>query len=201
MTARDTILTICLVAGAWAAGLSAARAGALASAHPGGYGPIRLDMPEAAAKGALAGIAKDVALLSMAAMDNDDEAAMAKMVVSVPWEDTYVGTIDPTTRIQFGVHGGRVVSVNLRTKLAPQGTQCQDAFAAMVRRHQAEFGPIQIAEMPGGLDKFANGTANFAGWQLGLSRMETQSGTCNLMADYDSDSETGIEADWRAGRR
>ncbi len=198
MTARRTISAICLIA-ACAAGLSPARA-APQSAHPGGYGPIRLGMPEAEAKVALAGIAKDVAFLSMAVMASDDESAMAKMVVSIPWEDTYVGTINPTTRIQFGVHDGHVVSVNLRTNLATGDRECRTAFAALVHRNQAEFGPIQVAETSNSFLNSSNGTAGFAGWTLSLGRLETHSGACNLMTDYDSDTERGIEAQWRASR-
>ena len=198
MTTRHAILGICLIA-ACTAGSSPARAEPQ-SAHRGGYGPIRLDMPEAEAKIALARIAKDVAFLSMAVMETNDEAALAKMVVSIPWEDTYVGTIDPTTRIQFGVHDGRVVSVDLRTKLAAGDRECRNAFAALVQRTRAEFGSIQVADDSGSFLNSSNGTASFAGWTLGLGRLGSESGVCNLMADYDSNSEKGIEARWRASR-
>ncbi len=198
MTSQRIIPAI-LLSAVCAVGLSAARA-APRSAHPGGYGPIRLGMPEAEAKVALTRIAKDVAFLSMAVIDSDDEAAMAKMVVSIPWEDTYVGTINPTTRIQFGVHDGHVASVDLRTKLATEGQECRTAFAALVQRSRTEFGPIQVADVPGGFLNSTNGAAGFAGWTLSLGRLETHSGACDLMADYDSDAEKGIEARWRASR-
>ena len=167
----------------------------------GGYGPIRLGMPEPEAKAALTRLAKDASFLSMAAMEDDYPAAMAKMAVTIPWEDTYVGTVGSATRLQFGVHAGHVVSVNLRSKFPLQGQECRAAFAALLRRDQAEFGPIQAADVPSNPAAITDGKASFVGWSLWLSRLELEPGTCNLTADYVSDEDATIEKQWRASRR
>ncbi len=157
-------------------------------------------MTEVDAKHALDAIARDVFPLPMDAMDDGDEATLARMAVAVPWEDSYVGRLDPTTKIQFGVHDGRVVTVMLRTTLSTQGRGCRNAFASLVKRNDAEFGPVQVADMAGN-PAFTDGNASFAGWTLALSRMEMEPGRCNLAADYTSDADKGIEARWRASQR
>lgn len=197
---QEFVVTISLVACVCAAAGVPAMGSPRAN-HPGGYGPIRLGMPESEAKAALARLAKDASFLSMAAMEDDDPAAMAKMVVTMPWEDTYVGTVEPTTRLQFGVHAGHVVSVNLRSKFASQGQECRAAFAALLRRDQAEFGPIQAADVPSNPSAITDAKASFAGWTLWLSRLELEPCTCNLTADYVSDEDDAIEKQWRASRR
>ncbi len=171
------------------------------STPAGGYGPIRLGMPEAEAKRALAGMARDATFLSMAKMDDYDPATMAKMVVAVPWEDTYVGTIDPTTRLQFGVHAGHVVSVNLRGSTGNQGKECRALFAEWVKRNEVEFGPIPVADTPSNPAAFTDGSAKFPGWTLWLSRTELEPGRCDLGADYIAAEDKAIETEWRASRR
>ncbi len=197
---RQGNVTTSVLAVALSLGLGSAMA-ATASRQEGGYGPIRLGMTEADAKHALDGIAHEVSALSKEAMDDGDEATLAKMAVAVPWEDSYVGRLDPTTKMQFGVHDGRVVTVMLRTTLSTQGQGCRDAFAALVRRNDAQFGPVQVADMASNPAAFTDGNASFAGWTLSLSRMEMEPGICNLAADYTSDADKGIEARWRASQR
>ena len=172
-----------------------------ASRRIGGYGPIRLGMAVAEAREALGHIAHDVSFLSKAALASDDEATLLRMAVVVPWEDAYVGRLDPATRIQFGIHGDRVVTVMLRTSLSTQGPGCRNAFADLVRRNEAEFGPLQVADVPANPDAFTNAGATFPGWSLMLSRLEMEPGTCDLTVDYTSDADKEIEAKWRAGMR
>lgn len=194
----------CVTAGMFVVALSASLSpvrAAPASRHDGGYGPIRLGMPAAEAKQALEHIAHDVSFLSMAALANDDEVTLSRMAVVVPWEDSFVGRLDPATRIQFGIHDGRVVTVMLRTSLSTQGHGCRDAFAALVSRNETEFGPLQVADVPANPDAFTDANATFPGWSLALSRLEMEAGTCNLTADYTSDADKDIEAKWRASMR
>lgn len=119
------------------------------------------------------------------------------MAVMTPWADVYVGRLDLNTRIQVGTHGGRVVSVMLRTRLVAQGRACRSAFTAFVKRNEADFGPVPVADMPGDPQYLSNGKVDFDGWKLRLSRIQTGT-TCNLTADYASNSDSKIEASWRA---
>ena len=120
------------------------------------------------------------------------------MAVMTPWEDVYVGRLDTNTRIQVGTHGGRVVSVMLRTKLAAQGRACRSAFTTLVKRNEAEFGPVPVADMPGNSQTFSNGKVGFDGWTLYLGRIQQTGGNCDLTADYISNSDKEVETNWRA---
>jgi hypothetical protein len=157
-------------------------------------------MTQAAAKRALDGIARDVVFLPTSADHPVDDMAdhrLDQMAVMTPWEDVYVGRLDTNTRIQVGTHGGRVVSVMLRTRLAAQDRACRSAFTALIKRNEAEFGPVAVADMPANSRLLSDGRADFEGWKLRLGRIQTGA-TCNLTADYLSNSEKEIEASWRA---
>ncbi len=182
-------------------GLASGPAAAAAARPGGGYGPIRLGMAQADVGPALEGIAHDVVFLPTSAEHPLGDVAgerMDRMLVMTPWEDVFVGRIDPTTRIQVGVHGGRVVTVMLRTKLAAEGRACRRAFTALVARNRAEFGPVPVADTPNAPAVFSNGKARFVDWTLYLGRIQESGGTCDLTADYMSDADKGIETTWRA---
>lgn len=166
----------------------------------GGYGPIRLDMAQADAKIALNGITRDVVFLPTSAdhpLNDIADNRFDQMAVMTPWEDVYVGRLDPDTRIQVGTHRGRVVSVMLRTTLAAQDRACRSAFTALVKRNEAEFGPVSVTDMPGDSQAISDGKIDFDGWKLRLGRIQTGT-TCNLTADYISNADREIEARWRA---
>lgn len=166
----------------------------------GGYGPVRLGMTQADAKRALNSIARDVVFLPTSAdhpLNDMADNRLDRMAVMTPWEDVYVGRLDTNTRIQVGTHVGRVVSVMLRTRLVAQDRACRSAFTSIVKRNEAEFGPVPVADMPGDPKYLSNGKVDFDGWKLRLSRIQTGT-TCNLTADYTSDSVSKIEASWRA---
>ena len=110
----------------------------------------------------------------------------------------YVGRLDDGTRIQVGAHDGRIVSVMLRTRLAAEGRACSDAFAALLERNEAEFGPVPVSGMPGNSGAFSSGKAGFDGWTLYLGRIQGMGGRCDLTADYVSSSDKEIETRWRA---
>jgi hypothetical protein len=170
------------------------------SPRPGGYGPVRLAMAQADAKRVLNGIARDVVFLPTSAdhpLNDMADKRLDRMAVMTPWEDVYVGKVDTSTLIQVGTNGGRVVSVMLRTRLVAQGDACRSAFMALVKRNEAEFGPVPVADMPGNSELFSTGKVDFDGWKLRLGRIQTGS-TCNLTADYVSNSDSEIEAGWRA---
>ena len=186
--------------------LAAGRAGAMTgqalpiSPHIGGYGPVRLEMVQADAKKVLDSIARDVVFLPTSAdrpLNDMADKRLDQMAVMAPWEDTYVGRIDTNTRIQVGAHGGRIVSVMLRTRLTAQDRACRSAFDALVKRNEAEFGPVPVADMPGNSQLFSDGKVDFDRWRLSLGRIQTGA-TCNLTADYVSNSNSEIEASWRA---
>ena len=166
----------------------------------GGYGPVRLEMTQADAKRSLDSIARDVVFLPTSAdhpLNDMADSRLDRMAVMTPWEDVYVGRLDTSTLIQVGTHGGRVVSVMLRTRLTAQDRACRSAFMALVKRNEAEFGPVPVADMAGNSQLFSNGKVDFDGWRLRLGRIQTGA-TCNLTADYVSNSDSGIEASWRA---
>ncbi|TVV70187.1 hypothetical protein [Sphingomonas solaris] len=166
----------------------------------GGYGPVRLEMTQAEAKRVLNSIAGDVVFLPTSAdhpLNDMADSRLDRMAVMTPWEDVYVGRLDTNTLIQVGTHGGRVVAVMLRTRLAAQGPACRSAFMALVKRNEAEFGPVPVADMPGNSQLFSNGMVDFDGWKLRLGRIQTGA-SCNLTADYVSNSDSKIEASWRA---
>ena len=166
----------------------------------GGYGPVRLEMIQADAEKVLDSIARDVVFLPTSAdrpLNDMADNRLDQMAVMTPWEDVYVGRLDTNTRIQVGTYGGRVVSVMLRTRLTAQDRACRSVFKALVQRNEAEFGPVPVADMPGDPQYLSNGKVDFDGWQLRLSRIQTGT-TCNLTADYVSNSDSKIEASWRA---
>ena len=171
------------------------------SLQPGGYGPIRLGMIQADVRSVLDGIARDVVFLPTSVDHPLSDIAsdrMDRMAVMTPWEDVYVGRLDTNTQIQVGTHGGRVVSVMLRTKLVAQGRACRSAFMTLVERNEAEFGPVPVVDMPGNSQTFSNGKVEFDGWTLYLGRIQQTSGNCDLTADYISNSVKEIETNWRA---
>lgn len=170
------------------------------SLQVGGYGPVRLEMTQADAKRVLNSIAHDVVFLPSSAdhpLNDMADNRLDRMVVMTPWENVYVGRLDTNTLIQVGTHGGRVVSVMLRTRLEAQGKECRSAFMALVKRNEVEFGPVPVTDMPGNSQLFSDGKVDFDGWTLRLGRIQTGA-TCNLTADYISNSDRKIEASWRA---
>ena len=200
MLRRCGSAVLALMAAAAALALAAARA-APASPQPGGYGPIRLGMAQADAKLALDGIARDVVFLPTSADHPLRDIAggrMDRMAVMTPWEDVYVGRLDADTKIQVGAHDGRVVTVMLRTGMKAQGRACLDAFTALVKRNAAEFGPVPVADMPGGPQTFSDAKAGFDDWTLYLGRIQQTGGHCDLSADYISKLGKEIETTWRA---
>lgn len=172
------------------------------SPPPGGYGPIRLGMIQADVRGLLDGIARDVVFLPTSVnhpLSDVSTDRMDRMAVMTPWEDVYVGQLDTNTRIQVGTHDGRVVSVMLRTKLAAQGRACRSAFTTLVKRNEAEFGPVPVADTPGKSPAFSTGKVGFDGWTLYLGRIQQTGGNCDLTADYISNFDKQVETNWRAG--
>jgi hypothetical protein len=170
------------------------------SPQVGGYGPVRLEMTQADVKRVLNSIASDVVFLPMSVdhpLNDMADNRLNRMVVMTPWEDVYVGRLDTNTLIQVGTHGGRVVSVMLRTRLAAQGQACRSAFLGLVKRNEVEFGPVPVADMPGNSQLLSDGKVDFEGWTLRLGRIQAGA-TCNLTADYISNSDSKIEASWRA---
>ncbi|WP_159979334.1 MULTISPECIES: hypothetical protein [unclassified Novosphingobium] len=166
----------------------------------GGYGPVRLAMTRADAERVFNGIARDVVFLPTSAdhpLTDMADNRLDQMVVMTPWVDVYVGRLDTNTLIQVGMHGGRVVSVMLRTRLAAQGQACRSAFLGLVKRNEVEFGPVPVADMPGNSRLISDGKVDFDGWTLRLGRIQAGA-TCNLTADYISNSDSKIEANWRA---
>lgn len=169
------------------------------SRRSGGYGPVRLEMSEADAKRVLNSFHDVVFLPSSADHPLNDRAdnRLDQMAAMTPWEDVSVGRLDTNTLIQVGRHGGRVVSVMLRTRLSAEGQACRSAFRALVKRNETEFGPVPVTDMPGNSQLFSDGKVDFDGRTLRLGRSQTGA-TCNLTADYISNSDIKIEANWRA---
>lgn len=189
-----------LVAAAIALGLAPALA-APVSRNPGGYGPIRLGMAEADAVKLFPSVAHDISKLTMDALSSYDPATLSKMAVAVPWEESYVGRLDPNTKVQFGVHDGRVITVFLRTSSGDPAATCRAAFAAEVRRNEAEFGPLQLTGDQNDPAASITADGDFSGWALDLNGTEMEDGKCSLTTDYTSDTDKTVEEAWRDGMR